>query len=82
MTRPRKIAATAVALATLGSAAFFAPTSAANAGGYYTPGNGYYGKPYYPPSYTYHAPRCHWEKYRHRDPYSYGWVWSRRWVCN
>lgn len=79
MTKICKALSTAIAVATLSTAALFTPVTAANAG-YYSPSNGFYGKPYYPPVY-YQAPRCHWVKYKYRDPYGYGWLWGRRWVC-
>lgn len=82
MTTLRKLTTAAVAAATLGGAGYFMPIAAASAQGYYSPGNGYYGKPYNPPAYVYQPPKCHWERYKYPNPYGYGWLWGRKWVCN
>lgn len=62
MTKLRKALSTAIAVATLATAGSFLPATSASAGGYYGPGHGFYGKPYYGQRRQRH---CRW----HRVPY-------------
>ena len=85
----RKTLAVAFIGATVAATTLLGATQQA-AAGYYTPGHGFYGKPYVyvppvyrPPVYVapvYKQPKCFWETYRYRGPYG-GWLTGRRWVC-
>ena len=65
MTKLRKTVSAAIAVATLATSGILAaPISQANAG-YYSPGYGFYGRPYYQPR----VRRCWWERVPYRYDY-------------